>query len=242
MEDRPPHTPIARLKKRGAATQGKFQDFKISATKSRNRAQTTPKRVRKEPNVDRKLIIEYESTGALAPYARNAKEHPDWQIDQITNSIEEFGFDDPIAVRRGEDGVDVIIEGHGRLLAAKLLGMEQVPVIRLDHLTEEQARAYALVHNQLTMNTGFDIDLLESEMAALDFDFEDLGFAEFTAPDADVGLESIDDVEEVAAPDPDEAEPRTKPGDVWLLGPHRVMCGDSTDRKAVARLMWGVER
>lgn len=123
---------------------------------------------------EQKLRIEYVPTDSLIPYAGNAKEHPDWQIEQIMLSIKEFGFQDPIGIWKNE-----IVEGHGRLIAAKELGMETVPVIRLDQLTDEQRRAYAIVHNKLTMNTDFDWSKLEEEMKKLDgIDMSQYGFDE----------------------------------------------------------------
>ena len=117
------------------------------------------------------LRVEYVPIDSIRPYANNAKLHPAEQIEQIKKSIEEFGFNDPIAVWHEE-----IIEGHGRLIAATELGMEQVPVIRLDGLTDEQRRAYALIHNKLTMNSGFDVDLLSLELDnILDIDMSEFG-------------------------------------------------------------------
>lgn len=106
------------------------------------------------------LKIEYMRTADLIPYDGNAKEHPEKQVEQIAESIKDFGFLDPVAI----DENNVLIEGHGRLLAAQLLSMDKIPVIRLKGLTEAQKRAYTLVHNQLTMNTGFDIAQLEIEL------------------------------------------------------------------------------
>ena len=109
------------------------------------------------------LKIEYVSKDQLKPYAKNAKLHTDDQVEQIKRSIEEFGFNDPIAVWHEDE----IIEGHGRLLAVmEMPEIETVPIIRLDDLTDEQRRAYMLVHNKLTMNTDFDFGLLDSELAA----------------------------------------------------------------------------
>ena len=114
----------------------------------------------------------------LMPYAGNAKLHPHEQVDQIAKSIEEFGNCDPIAAWHNADGEMEIIEGHGRLLALKKLGVEECPVIFLDHLTDEQRRAYTHVHNKLTMNSGFDLDILSEELKSLDmFDMEDFGFS-----------------------------------------------------------------
>jgi ParB-like chromosome segregation protein Spo0J len=109
----------------------------------------------------------------LIEYEKNAKLHPDYQIDQIIKSIKEFGFNDPIAI----DQNNMIIEGHGRLLAAKKMGMEEVPVIKLDHLTDQQKKAYILAHNKITMNSGFDLDILKEEINDIEFfDMTDFGF------------------------------------------------------------------
>lgn len=118
-------------------------------------------------------------TSSLVPYVGNAKRHPDWQVEQIARSIEAFGFSDPIAVWHDVAGHPVIVEGHGRLLAAKRLGIGEVPVIRLDHLDEEGRRAYTLAHNKLTMNTDYDALLLDSELDAIEgFDMAEFGFPE----------------------------------------------------------------
>ena len=129
---------------------------------------------------------------ALTAYAGNAKEHPQEQIEQIAESIKEFGFNDPVAVW-GPD--NTIVEGHGRVQAAKLLGIEEVPVIRLDHLTDEQRRAYTLVHNQLTLNSTWDADALRAELDAIDsIDMEAFDFS--FADDAEAGERfSVDDIE-----------------------------------------------
>lgn len=121
------------------------------------------------------LKVEEIGTDELIPYANNAKIHTREQVDQICKSIEEFGFNDPVAVWEGPDGLE-IVEGHGRVMAAKKLNIEQLPVIRLDHLSDEQRRAYTHVHNQLTMNTDWDFDTLSDELDALDFDSEYFGF------------------------------------------------------------------
>ena len=121
-----------------------------------------------------KLKIEYVPIDSIKPYKNNAKLHPDEQVEQICNSIRETGFNDPIGVWHDE-----IVEGHGRLLAAKKLGMKEVPIIRLDDLTDEQRRAYMLAHNKLTMNSGFDIELLDMELAEIEtIDMGLLGFDE----------------------------------------------------------------
>ncbi len=121
------------------------------------------------------MKIEKININEIIEYSGNAKEHPEWQIEQIKNSIQEFGFNDPIAI----DENNTIIEGHGRYLALKELGYTEVEVIRLKHLTEEQKTAYAIAHNKLTMNTEFDIEKLQYELNKLevnDFDLSVLGF------------------------------------------------------------------
>ena len=118
-----------------------------------------------------KLKVEYVPVESIKPYANNAKLHPAEQIEQIKRSIEEYGFNDPIAIWRDE-----IVEGHGRLIAALELGLKEVPVIRLDDLTDSQRKEYALIHNKLTMNSDFDPNLLQFELEDLDFDLGFYGF------------------------------------------------------------------
>lgn len=120
-----------------------------------------------------KLKVEYLPTEKLKPYANNAKVHTAEQIEQIKESIKEFGFNDPIAIWKNDE----IIEGHGRLIAATEIGIETVPVIRLDSLTDQQRKAYILIHNKLTMDTGFNYDLLMEELEDL-FDMSKFGFDE----------------------------------------------------------------
>jgi len=172
-------------------------------------------------------------TDELVPYAGNAKEHPEEQIEQIVASIEEFGFDDPVSIWHDPEGKPVIVEGHGRVLAAQRMGITELPTIALDHLTDAQRRAYVHVHNQTTLTSGFDIEVLTAELEALpEFDWSSYGF------DMDELLEQVPDMEEEEeVPTPDEVEPRTKAGDLWQLGRHRLLCGDSTNPEQVARLM-----
>lgn len=122
-----------------------------------------------------KLTVEYMPIERLKPYANNAKIHTPEQIEQIKKSITDFGMNDPIAVW-GSD--NIIVEGHGRLMACKELGLKTVPVIRLDGLTDDQRKAYTIVHNQTTMNTGFDIDILNDELENIEIDMSDFGFEE----------------------------------------------------------------
>ena len=113
------------------------------------------------------LTIEEVPTEELVPYARNAKIHTAEQVDQIANSIAEFGFNDPVGVWDSPEGLE-IVEGHGRVMAAKKLGLASVPVVRLNHLNDEQRRAYMLAHNQLTMNTGWNMNALDEELGELE--------------------------------------------------------------------------
>ena len=137
----------------------------------------------------RELKILYLDISEIKEYENNAKEHPEWQIKQIAKSVQEFGFNDPIAV----DEDMMIIEGHGRLLAGKLLGMEKVPCIKLVGLTETQKRAYILVHNKITMNTNFDLDKLAYELNLLKIDGIDIYDFGFTNKDLEVAeIEALD--------------------------------------------------
>ena len=122
------------------------------------------------------LKVEWVPIESIVPYERNAKLHPQSQIDSIAASIEEFNNCDPLGVWTDKDGRTVVVEGHGRLLALKKLGIETAPVIYLDHLTDEQRRAYTHVHNQTTLNSGFDVEILDRELAELDFEWDDFGF------------------------------------------------------------------
>lgn len=157
----------------------------------------------------------------LVPYEHNAKMHTDEQIDHIVRSIQEFGFNDNVGVWTAPDGSVQIVTGHGAVMAAKRLGMTEVPCDFLDHLTDEERREYCHVHNQTQLETGFDPDLLSSEMEDIDCDWGAFGF-EVTDPGESAATE-------VDIPSEDEVEPRAKRGDVWTLGRHRLMCGDSTD-------------
>lgn len=167
----------------------------------------------------------------IKPYKNNAKEHPKEQIEQIKKSILEYGNNDPIAV----DENNVIIEGHGRYIAMCDLGFDEVEIIRLAHLTEEQKKAYRLIHNKLTMNSDFDIEMLEAELSELQIqDMQEFGF-DFL-PDFMDDTTSDDLIDEILQ---DEAEPTTKTGDIWLLGKHRLICGDCTERATIEKLLDG---
>lgn len=174
-----------------------------------------------------KLKIEYVDINSIKPYKNNAKLHPEEQIQQIKKSIEQFGMDDPIGIWKDE-----IVEGHGRLIACKELGYTEVPIIRLDHLTDDQRKAYTLIHNQTTMNTGFDLDILNEELQSIDLDMSDFGFDEIELDD----IEEEQEITEDEIPDVPE-EPKAKYGDIYQLGNHRLMCGDSTSEEDVNKLM-----
>ena len=176
-----------------------------------------------------KLKIEYVDINSIKPYEKNAKLHPEEQIEQIKKSIQQFGMDDPIGIWKDE-----IVEGHGRLIACKELGYTEVPIIRLDHLTDEERKAYTLAHNKLTVNSDFDIDILNDELDdIMNIDMSDFGF------DIDVDEEETEIIED-EVPDVPE-EPKAKLGDIYQLGNHRLMCGDSTSEEDVAKLMNGVK-
>lgn len=179
------------------------------------------------------LKIQYIDIDKLTPYENNAKIHTPEQIDEIKNSIREFGMNDPIGIW-GKD--NIIIEGHGRLAACKELGIKEVPVIRLDDLTDEQRRAYTLAHNQLTMSTGFDLEKLKIELDEISLDMTDFGFDEMQLDDSDSTLDEENEIVEDDAPEPPE-EPKSKYGDIYQLGNHRLMCGDSTKAEDVEKLM-----
>ncbi len=183
--------------------------------------------------------IEMWPLDRLRPYERNARTHSPEQIAQIAASIQEFGFTNPLLV----DGADGILAGHGRLAAAKDMGLAEVPVIVLDHLSATQRKAYILADNQLALNAGWDMDALRLELGDLqleDFDLNLIGFSDEELADLLPDIEELppEDADADAVPEP-PAEPVTKPGDVWLLGKHRVMCGDSTDVLAVDKLTAG---
>lgn len=172
------------------------------------------------------LKIEYLPVGALRPYERNARKHRKEDVQGIVNSIQQFGFDDPIGIW-GPD--NLIVEGHGRLLAAKQLGMETVPCIRLDHLNDEQRRAYALAHNKTAENSEWDFDILPDELESIVYiDMSQFGF--------DINLDEEQEIVEDEAPEIPE-EPKSKYGEVYQLGKHRLMCGDSTKLEDVKKLM-----
>jgi DNA modification methylase len=181
--------------------------------------------------------IERWPTAKLLPYARNARTHSDEQVAQIAASIAEFGFTNPILA--GADGV--IVAGHGRLAAAQKLGLETVPVVVLDHLTPMQRRALVIADNRIAENAGWDDDVLRTELAALqdeDFDLALTGFdadalAELLADENGAGSGETDDD---AVPEVTET-PVSRPGDIWVMGHHRLLCGDATLAESYQKLL-----
>jgi DNA modification methylase len=174
----------------------------------------------------------------LTPYARNSRTHSEAQVAQIAASIREFGFTNPVLI----DGKGEIIAGHGRVLAAQSLGLEAVPVLILDHLTEDQRRAYVIADNKLALNAGWDEDLLRQEIEALSAASLDLDLLGFDQDE----LAALLNPPSQSEADPDEtpeppAVPVTRPGDVWLMDKHRIICGDSTDATTVEALLGGVK-
>jgi len=181
--------------------------------------------------------IEHWPTAKLLPYARNARTHSDAQIAQIAASIAEFGFVNPCLV--GADGV--LVAGHGRLAAAQKLGLATVPVVVLDHLTPTQRRALVIADNRIAENAGWDEAMLRVELEALQlegFDLDITGFDADALADLLAGDETTNEgqTDEDAAPEVSET-PVSRPGDVWICGDHRVLCGDATDADAYATVL-----
>lgn len=184
--------------------------------------------------------IEMMAPSALRPWARNARTHSRKQVRQIAESIRTFGFTNPVLI----DRANTVLAGHGRIEAAKLLGMTEVPCIRLEHMTQEQKRAYVLADNKLALNAGWDDEILAEELSGLletDFNVELTGFS---IPEVDSLVEGLipeepGDPDDEVLPGMKEAAPRCRPGDVWRLGPHRLICGSALDEPTVAALMAG---
>lgn len=177
-----------------------------------------------------KLKVEYLPIDEIKPYENNAKIHTPEQIEQIKASIQQFGMNDPIGIWSKEN---IIVEGHGRLLACQELGYKEIPVIRLDDLTDEQRKAYTLAHNQLTMNTGFDLDILNQEPADISIDMQEFGFEDINKDDFNIEEDDFEFNEE------EIPEAKAKRGEIYKLGEHILMCGDSTARQDVEKLLNG---
>ena len=178
---------------------------------------------------------------ALRPWPKNARTHSRKQVKQIAESIRTFGFTNPVLI----DGSGTILAGHGRVEAAKLLGMTQVPCVRIEHMTPDQKRAYVIADNKLALNAGWDDQFLAEELQALseldlDFDIEITGFSVAEIDSLVEGLvpEEPGDPDDDLVPDTD-LKPRVRPGDIWQLGPHRLVCGSALDQAVVNALMAG---
>ena len=185
-------------------------------------------------------LVERE-VGSLRPYARNARTHSKRQIKQIAASIERFGFTNPVLV--SHDGE--IIAGHGRVEAAKLLGLRKVPTLALSHLSEAERRAYVLADNKLALNAGWDREMLAIELQGLiDLDF-DVELTGFSLAEVDLVLDEAGDSDPEGSDDPDDHVPEisgapvSRMGDLWLLGRHRLLCGDARRSEDLALLMQG---
>jgi len=180
------------------------------------------------------ITIIQRSVGDLIPYARNSRTHSEDQVAQIAASIKEFGWTNPILVDTG----GVVIAGHGRLMAARKLGYTEVPTIELSEMTETQKRAYVIADNRLALNAGWDNEMLTVELNELLADGYSLNILGFDAKELDALLEPevIDGLTDEDAVPEVGPEPITKPGDVWVLGKHRLMCGDSTSITDIERL------
>ena len=185
------------------------------------------------------MQIVYKKVNELIPYINNSRTHSEEQVNQIVASINEFGFTNPLLI----DEKDNIIAGHGRLLASKKLKMEEVPCIVLSGLTEAQKKAYIIADNKMALNAGWDEELLKIELEnlkELDFDLELTGFNVDELDDifkVEQEQEIIEDDFDIEPPE----EPKAKLGDIYQLGNHRLMCGDSTSEEDVAKLMNGVK-
>lgn len=188
--------------------------------------------------------VEHWPLDRLRHYARNPRTHSDAQVAQIAASIVEFGWTNPVLV--ASDGT--VIAGHGRLEAARRLGLDAVPVVVLDHLSEAQRRAYVIADNKLALNAGWNEELLAAELHALNGDGFDLSLTGFDEAELDRLMAPLDDEAESAgesgtddaddAPEPPR-EPVSRPGDLWRVGDHLLLCGDSTDADVVRRVMNG---
>src|SRR5271155_1834795 len=183
------------------------------------------------------LAVNYQSVGSLASFSGNARSHSKHQIRQIAASIKAFGFTNPVLI----DNSNTIIAGHGRVDAARLLGMEQVPTIRLDNLTKDQVRAYVIADNRIAEKAGWDKSILAIELQHLltiDSDL-DVTVTGFEVPEIDLILSQA-----VAEPDPDDKfeidqsnQAITKDGDLWVLEKHRILCGNALDENCYRALM-----
>jgi DNA modification methylase len=181
--------------------------------------------------------IQFVKTSDLIPYAKNSRTHSPEQVTQIAGSIREFGFTNPVLI----DSENGIIAGHGRVMAAEKLSMEEVPCLRITHLTELQKRAYIIADNRLALNAGWDAEMLKIELTDLkeeNFNIDLVGFTEEELAELLAEPQSEGQTDEDEVPEIPET-PISVPGDVWVMGSHRVMCGSSLDEDQVEKLMGG---
>jgi len=230
----------------------RFAGFAVCTRPIQHTSRTRPRLPRRrvfffEEPILNTLNVEYRKVEALIPYARNPRTHTDEQVAKIAASIVEYGWTNPVLV----DGDNGIIAGHGRMAAARKLGLDEVPVIELAHLSPSQKRAYVISDNRLALDAGWNGELLALELAELSDAGYDLTLTGFE--DAEIAALLADDAraEEVAreqdADEPDAADdvpdapvsPVSRTGDVWAIGPHRLICGDASDPTVVATLMQG---
>jgi len=186
------------------------------------------------PGFPSRLAVTYRAVGDLIPDPRNARTHPKRQIDQIRASIEAFGFTNPILA----DPEGRLVAGHGRLQAAQTMGLAEVPTITLSGLSETQKRALRIADNKIALNAGWDFEILQlelGELASIDVDI-DPTLSGFSTGEIDVILSSAADPDDEVIP-PLPVTPRTKPGDIWILGEHRVGCGDGRDAGFLQRVI-----
>jgi 16S rRNA G966 N2-methylase RsmD len=186
-----------------------------------------------------RLTVIYKDPKALRPREKNPRKHPERQIDQLKRSITEFGFVRPVLL----DASDGIIAGHGSTLAAIELGMTDIPTVRVDHLSPEQIRAYVIADNKLAENAGWDRELLALELKELSISF-DITLTGFELPEFDILLGELGDLGSDAAdeiPDMDGVPAVTRPGDLWQIGEHFLLCGDSTKRESYEILLRGAK-
>jgi site-specific DNA-methyltransferase (adenine-specific) len=185
------------------------------------------------------MILQHKSVDSLIPYARNSRTHSEQQIDQIAASIKQFGFLNPIIV----DGDNGVLAGHGRLLAANKIGLVWVPTIDASHLDDAQKRAFIIADNKITLNGGWDEEILKNEISGLlsvDFDLSLLGFSsdelESLIETTQIGIDGLTDPDDIPET---PTIPVSVLGDIWLMGDHRLMCGDSTNSESVKQLVGG---
>ena len=192
----------------------------------------------------KETVFELRDVDDLIPYARNARTHSPEQVQKLAGSIKEFGFLNPVVI--SEDGG--ILAGHGRVMAAQKLGIKQVPCVVESHLTEAQRKAYILADNRLALDAGWDEEMLAVELKELkvdyDFDMDLLGFSDDELKQFGIDESIEDSFEPTKEPDDEvevdeNVEPVTELGDVWILGDHRLICGDSRDADVVEKVMAG---